>query len=125
MTTIRSASALLIFSALTFVVFSLSFDAIVLGGPRIFASVLTPTAAKQCERLKIGMSRANALDEIDGYFPAPAEVARGNTITFSGRGGSCVVEFDPSTQSVKASYVERDPDKQQWDLGEPDRYRQQ
>lgn len=99
-----------------FLFLCVTLDAVMLHGPWILASALTPSAKRRCQTLKIGMSRMDVLKRIDGFFPAPSESLRETSITFAEGGGSCVVDFTPETNSVRSTNFEPAQGKEQWDL---------
>jgi hypothetical protein len=101
-----------IFCSFVLVVFlgiavSVLMDLVVLQGPQLASHVFSPSIAKQCSKFKQGMSRSQALSEIDGIFPPQSEGLSGNYVSFVNTAGdSCVVEFDPVNNEVISAHVE-------------------
>jgi hypothetical protein len=101
---------------------SILLDLLVLEGPRIIERISSPSLEHRCSALREGMSRSEALETIDGRFPAHFQTLRENSIEIDqGLEGTCKVEIDSVTNKViKVSRQAAEPGR--YDLSGADSY---
>jgi len=101
---------------------SILLDLLVLDGPKIVDRISSPSLEHRCSALREGMSRSEALETIDGRFPAHFQILRENSIEIDqGQDGTCRVEIDSVTNKViKVSRQAAEPGR--YDLSGADAY---
>ncbi len=79
----------------------LAADILIVTAPRILEVVGEPSVQSECENVREGMTREQALNAIDHDLPPPLELYdTEGRITFWRRTGGCVVEFNRDTGRV-------------------------